>query len=158
MANRINDLGAQIKKENLKLDEKTRKLDLLKSEYKARGGDVVKQREDLYQKKISLTASLNQYNELLINDAASQLPLALVKKLLLDIEEQAILEQEKKTLAMTLYQMRYMLKSYKNEYPDNSENADHFINYIKENAESGDIDEIYSLSDTVLYTIRHCVI
>lgn len=154
LANRINDLGAQIKKENLKLDEKTRKLDLLKSEYKARGGDVVKQREDLYQKKISLTASLNQYNELLINDAASQLPLALVKKLLLDIEEQAILEQEKKTLAMTLYQMRYMLKSYKNEYPDNSENADHFINYIKENAESGDIDEIYSLSDTVLYRLQ----
>ena len=46
----------------------------------------------------------------MINDAASQLPLVLVKNLLLDIEEQALLEQEKKTLAMTLYQMRYNAK------------------------------------------------
>ena len=137
-----------------KLNEKMKKLDLLKNEYKAKGGDVVKQREDLYQKKISLTASINQCNELLINDAASQLPLVLVKNLLLDIEEQALLEQEKKTLAMTLYQMRYMLKSYKKEYPDNSENASHFINYISNNAESGEIDEIYGLSDNTLFRLQ----
>ncbi len=154
IAKKLTDLEMQIKEKKLKLDEKIRKLDLLKNEYKAKGGDVVKQREDLYQKKISLTASIDQCNELLINDAASQLPLALVKKLLLDIEEQALLEQEKKTLSMTLYQMRYMLKSYKKEYPDNLENASHFIEYISENAESGDIDEIYGLSDTTLYRLQ----
>ena len=154
IAKKLTDLEMQIKEKKLKADEKIRKLDLLKNEYKAKGGDVVKQREDLYQKKISLTASIDQCNELLINDAASQLPLALVKKLLLDIEEQALLEQEKKTLSMTLYQMRYMLKSYKKEYPDNLENASHFIEYISENAESGDIDEIYGLSDTTLYRLQ----
>ena len=110
IAKKLNDLEIQIKERTLKLNEKMKKLDLLKNEYKAKGGDVVKQREDLYQKKISLTASINQCNELLINDAASQLPLVLVKNLLLDIEEQALLEQEKKTLAMTLYQMRYTKK------------------------------------------------
>ena len=150
MAKKMSDLDARIKEKKLKLDEKIKHLDLMKNEYKAKGGDVVKQREDLYQKKISLVASLNQCNELLINDAASQLPLVLVRNLLLDIEEQAILEQDKKTLAMTLYQMKYMLKSYKKEFPDNAEKASHFINYIDENAESGDIEEIYGLSDNVL--------
>ena len=154
IANKLTDLEMHIKEKTLKLDEKIRKLDLLKNEYKAKGGDVVKQREDLYQKKISLTASIDQCNEFLINDAASQLPLVLVKKLLLDIEEQALLEQEKKTLSMTLYQMRYMLKSYKKEYPDNLENASHFIDYISDNAESGDIDEIYGLSDTTLFRLQ----
>lgn len=154
VAKNINDLDIQIKEKKLKLDEKIKQLDLLRNEYKAKGGDVVKQREDLYQKKISLVASLNQCNELLINDAASQLPFVLVRNLLLDIEEQAVLEQEKKTLAMTLYQMRYMLKSYKNEFPESVENASHFINYIGENAESCDIEEIYGLSDTALFRLQ----
>ncbi|WP_395815317.1 DNA sulfur modification protein DndD [Clostridium sp. C45] len=154
MAKKMSDLDARIKEKKLKLDEKIKHLDLMKNEYKAKGGDVVKQREDLYQKKISLVASLNQCNELLINDAASQLPLVLVRNLLLDIEEQAILEQDKKTLAMTLYQMKYMLKSYKKEFPDNAEKASHFINYIDENAESGDIEEIYGLSDNVLFRLQ----
>lgn len=154
VAKKLNDLDIQIKEKKLKQDEKIKYLDLLRNEYKANGGDVVKQREDLYQKKISLVASLNQCNELLINDAASQLPLVLVRNFLLDIEEQAVLEQEKKSLAMTLCQMRYMLKSYKNEFPDNVENANHFINYIDKNAESGDIEEIYGLSDTALFRLQ----
>lgn len=154
VAKKMSDLDAHIKEKKLKLDEKIKHLDLMKNEYKAKGGDVVKHREDLYQKKISLVASLDQCNELLINDAASQLPLVLVRNLLLDIEEQAILEQDKKTLAMTLYQMKYMLKSYKKEFPDNAEKANHFINYIDENAESGDIEEIYGLSDNVLFRLQ----
>ena len=88
-------LEKDILEKNELLVEKNKELDLLKSEYKAKGGEVVKQREDLYQKRISLSTSVNQSNEILIGDAASELPLLMVKDLLLSIEEQAILEQEK---------------------------------------------------------------
>ena len=152
---RLNIITAQINEEKVNLDENVRRLELLKNKYKAKGGDVVKQREDLYQKKISLTAAQNQYNELLIGDAASELPLLLVKALLLDIEDQALLEQEKKTLAMILYQMRYMLKSYRNEFPEHSDNANHFIEYISDNAESGDVEEVYGLSDNTLFRLQN---
>lgn len=147
-------LEAQIKEKNNELEEKVKKLDSLRSEYKSKGGDVVKQKEDLYQKKISLTTSINQCNEILINDAGSELPLIMVKNLLLSIEEQAVLEQEKKTLDMTIYQMKYMLKKYKIDHPEGVGNANHFIKYIDENAESGDIEEIYGLSDNALFRLQ----
>lgn len=151
----FNAVGTQINDEKSNLSANKRKLDLLNNEYKSKGGELIKQREDLYQKKISLTTKLNQVNDLLISDAASELPLVLVKDLLLDIEDQALLEQEKKTLSMTLYQMKYMLKFYKKEFPDNLDNANHFIEFIRDNAESGDVEEIYGLSDNCLFRLQN---
>lgn len=151
----LNAVGTQINDEKSNLSANKRKLDLLNNEYKSKGGELIKQREDLYQKKISLTTKLNQVNDLLISDAASELPLVLVKDLLLDIEDQALLEQEKKTLSMTLYQMKYMLKFYKKQFPDNLDNANHFIEFIRDNAESGDVEEIYGLSDNCLFRLQN---
>lgn len=151
----LNEVGGQINDEKSNLSDYKRKLDFLNNEYKSKGGELVKQREDLYQKKISLTTKQNQVNDLLISDAASELPLVLVKDLLLDIEDQALLEQEKKTLSMTLYQMKYMLKFYKKEFPDNLDNANHFIEFIRDNAESGDVEEIYGLSDNCLFRLQN---
>lgn len=151
----LNAVGGQINDEKSNLSDYKRKLDFLNNEYKSKGGELVKQREDLYQKKISLTTKQNQVNDLLISDAASELPLVLVKDLLLDIEDQALLEQEKKTLSMTLYQMKYMLKFYKKEFPDNLDNANHFIEFIRDNAESGDVEEIYGLSDNCLFRLQN---
>lgn len=147
-------LEKEISEKNELLVEKNKELDLLKSEYKAKGGEVVKQREDLYQKKISLSNSVNQSNEVLIGDAASELPLLMVKDLLLSIEEQAILEQEKKTLEMTIYQMKYMLKKYEVDHPEAVDNAKHFMDYINENSESGNVEEVYGLSDNTLFRLQ----
>ena len=147
-------LEKEISEKNELLVEKNKELDLLKSEYKAKGGEVVKQREDLYQKKISLSTSVNQSNEVLIGDAASELPLLMVKDLLLSIEEQAILEQEKKTLEMTIYQMKYMLKKYEVDHPEAVDNAKHFMDYINENSESGNVEEVYGLSDNTLFRLQ----
>ena len=155
MKKQLNAVGGQINDEKSNLSDYKRKLDFLNNEYKSKGGELVKQREDLYQKKISLTTKQNQVNDLLISDAASELPLVLVKDLLLDIEDQALLEQEKKTLSMTLYQMKYMLKFYKKEFPDNLDNANHFIEFIRDNAESGDVEEIYGLSDNCLFRLQN---
>ena len=78
------------------LEDKTKELDALQNKYKSKGGDVVKQRETLYQKKIALTTKINQSKDVLINDAASELPLFMVKNLLIEIKDQSLLEQEKK--------------------------------------------------------------
>jgi len=154
LENDLQLLEKKLAEKNKLLWKKNKELDSLRSAYKSKGGDVVKQREDLYQKKISLSSSIAQCNEALVNDAASELPLIMVKDLLSIIEEQALLEQEKKTLDMTIYQMKYMLKKYETDYPDHLDNANHFINYINENAESGDIEEIYALSDNALFRLH----
>ena len=140
---------------NKKKEDKIKELDALQSEYRSKGGDVVKQREDLYQKKIALTTKINQSKDVLINDAASELPLFMVKNLLLEIEEQSLLEQEKKMLEMTLYQMKYMLKRFEEECPEKSDTASDFIDYISVNAESGNVKEIYRLSDTNIFRLQN---
>lgn len=148
------EIDEKIVKKNSELDQKRKELDMLRGEYKSKGGDVIKQREDLYQKKISLAAQIDQCDEMLINDAASELPLAMVKDLLSEIEGQAELEQEKRTLEMTLYQMKYMLKKYETENPEMATGAKDFINYINKNADSNDADEIYGLSDNLLFRMQ----
>lgn len=139
----------------VELEDKIKELDALQSEYRSKGGDIVKQREDLYQKKIALATKINQSKDVLINDAASELPLFMVKNLLLEIEDQSLLEQEKKMLEMTLYQMKYMLKRFKEECPEKSDTASDFIDYISVNAESGDVKEIYKLSDTNIFRLQN---
>lgn len=147
-------LAKLIKEKNEELDEKVKELDILLSEYKSKGGEVIRQREDLYQKKIALTTSIVQCNDTLINDAASELPLMMVKDLLFDIEAQALLEQEKKTLEMTIYQMKYMLNKYEIDHPDKVKNANQFIDYIDKNAESGDVEQVYGLSDNSVFRLQ----
>lgn len=139
----------------IELGDKIKELDTLQSKYRSKGGDVVKQREDLYQQKIALTTKINQSKDVLINCAASELPLFMVKNLLLEIEDQSLLEQEKKMLEMTLYQMKYMLKRFEEECPSKSDTASAFIDYISVNAESCDVKEIYRLSDTNIFRLQN---
>lgn len=155
LENELKKIEADIIGKKVELEEKNKELDVLQSEYRSKGGDVVKQREDLYQKKIALTTKISQSKDVLINDAASELPLFMVKDLLLDIEEQSLLEQEKKMLEMTIYQMKFMLKKFENDCPDMFESASEFIEYISNNAESGDVEEIYKLSDTNVFRLQN---
>lgn len=147
-------IDEKIEEKHIEIEQKEKELDALKSEYTSKGGDVVKQREDLYQKKITLSAQINQCNENLVNDAASELPLVMVKELLTAIEEQAGLEQEKKIFDMTLYQMKYMLKKYENENSDNINGIKEFIEFVNDNSDSKDVEEIYGLSENLLYRLQ----
>ncbi len=78
----------------------------------------------------------------------------MVKELLTAIEEQSGLEQEKKIFDMTLYQMKYMLKKYENENNDSIDGVKEFIEFVKENSDSKDVEEIYSLSDNLLFRLQ----
>ena len=61
------------------------KLNQLQHQYESKGGKVVEQRAALIRKKAELTTTLEQLRAELINSAASELPLRMVKDLILDI-------------------------------------------------------------------------
>lgn len=154
LEDKLSAIDEKIEEKHIEFERRQKELDALKIQYTSKGGDVVKQREDLYQKKITLSAQINQCNENLVNNAASELPLVMVKELLTAIEEQAGLEQEKKIFDMTLYQMKYMLKKYESENNDNIDGAKKFIEFVKENSDSKDVEVIYGLSDNLLFRLQ----
>ena len=55
---------------------------------------------------------------------------------------------------MTLYQMKYMLKKYENENNYNFDGAKEFIEFVKENSDSKDVEEIYGLSENLLFRLQ----
>ena len=63
------------------------KLDVKNQEYIAKGGDIVTQRQELYQKRTALMSKIDNYKEQLVLDAAAELPFLLVKDYLRNIRE-----------------------------------------------------------------------
>ena len=78
---RIADLADQ-------LDDTNKKLEKAKTDYAAKGGDIVAQRQELFNQRSRLTLRIEQEQEKLISAAAGELPLMLVKDLLVDIRFQ----------------------------------------------------------------------
>ena len=82
-------------------------LDVKKQEYSAKGGDIVTQRQELYQKRTALMSKIETYKDQLVIDAASELPFLLVKDYLRNIREKAEIEQDQKMLESALKKMSY---------------------------------------------------
>lgn len=79
---RITDLSLQ-------LDDTNKKLEKAKADYAAKGGDIIAQRQDLFNQRSRLALRIEQEQEELISAAAGALPLTLVKDLLVGIQTQA---------------------------------------------------------------------
>ena len=60
--------------------EKTiQKIESKREEYSAKGGDIYTQRQQLYSKRTGITSRIEALSERLVTDAASELPLLLVR-------------------------------------------------------------------------------
>ncbi|MCF0132236.1 MAG: DNA sulfur modification protein DndD [Blautia sp.] len=148
----------QIDQEILQFEEeKNRILQVLeqkKQEYSAKGGDIVTQRQELFQKRTLLTSKIETVKEQLLVDAASEIPLVLVKDLLVNIRENAEIEQDQKMLGVALKKMRKLLPEFSAQNKEDEEAADHFIQYISSKINSSANTVSYKLSDTSLFKLQ----
>lgn len=102
---RIADLAAQ-------LDGTNKNLEKAKTDYAAKGGDIVAQRQDLFNQRSRLTLRIEQEQEKLISAAAGELPLMLVKDLLVDIQAQASKEHESRVTALAVSKINTAFSAY----------------------------------------------
>lgn len=129
-------------------------LDVKKQEYSAKGGDIVTQRQELYQKRTALMSKIETYKDQLVIDAASELPFLLVKDYLRNIREKAEIEQDQKMLESALKKMSYFSSEYSTKNRQDSDAISRFMDYVKSQSAKNKDRISYKLSDSSLFKLQ----
>ena len=150
----LEDVDAEIAElEALKV-EASQNLEQKRQEYSAKGGDIVTQRQELFQKRSAVSSHIETLKEQLILDAASELPFILVADLLRNIRENAEIEQDQRMLSVALKKMRAMLPEYLKANASDEKAADRFITFIDGKMGKSASVVPCKLSDTSLFKLQ----
>lgn len=153
-------IDEQIAELNNRLGDTQKKLEKAEAYYITHGGDIVAQRQDLFNQRTYLSATIEQKQEQLTSLAAGELPLALIPNLLESIQEQAEKEHESKAFDYALQKMHDLLNQYtmiEPQKPSESSSISKFISYIEGRAKEEKTPTIYNLSDQSLYQINNLI-
>lgn len=123
-----------------------KKIEQARIEYTSKGGDIFEKKEEYYKKRSELSARQAQQKEQLLDTAASELPLALVRKLLDDMRGSVEEERESRENKVAIKKVQEFYSFYKNDNP--SDEIDGFIRYMNDITQESDNDVIYDLSDS----------
>lgn len=123
-----------------------RKIEQAHIEYTSKGGDIFEKKEEYFKKRSELSARQAQQKEQLLDTAASELPLALVRGLLDDMRGSVEKERESRENQVAIKKVQEFYSSYKNNNP--SDDIDGFIRYMSDLTQESDDDFIYDLSDS----------
>lgn len=129
-------------------------LNELQQLYKAKGGEIITQRQDLFNKRNQVVARLEQAREVLLNDAASELPLVMVKPLLFKIREAAEESHDKNMILMATEKMKSVLASYATDHENDRRVVEEFIDYFRGQASNINNEDSINLSDTSLFQLQ----
>lgn len=98
---------------------------------------------------------IEQEQEKLISAAAGELPLMLVKGLLVDIQAQASKEHESRVTALAVSKMNTAFSTYASTSGKDTKAIMDFIQYVEKNAEAEATEIIYDLPDQSLYALNN---
>lgn len=150
-------IDAKIEKLSHKVVESNDYLESLHQLYTAKGGDAVDQRQETVKKRASLTADLSREEARLYELTASELPLLLVKDLISDIKLQATDEHSDMIMKQAVDQLDEFYKGFEHEYTGDTNASKEFINYVKNQVNSEQIEPIYELSEQALFQTNNLV-
>ena len=123
-----------------------KKIEQARIEYISKGGDIFEKKEEYYKKRSELAAKQSQQKEQLLDTAASELPLALVRGLLEDMRSSVEKERESRENSVALKKIQEFYSSYKAN--NDSDDLVDFIQYMTDITNKSDKDMIYDLSDS----------
>ncbi len=140
-----------------KLEQTQKALEKANAYYTMHGGDIVEQRQDLYNQRAYLSAEIDQKQEQLLNLSGGELPLALVEHLIRRISKQAEREHESKALNYAIVKIRALLDQYSMGGAGTSqenESIKKFVSFVENQAEAEAAPSVYDLSDQTRFQIR----
>lgn len=132
----------------------SQKLEQKQQEYSAKGGDIVMQRQELFQRRSAISSKIDAIKERLLADSASELPLVLVTDLLRNIRENAEVEQDQRMLGTAIKKMQLLLPEYANVHRGDEDAASRFVEYIGNKMETPTSIVPCNLSDTSLFKLQ----
>lgn len=151
----LRDLDQKIQTLETELVAEDKKIEQARIEYTSKGGDIFEKREEYFKKRSELSAKQSQQKERLLETAASELPLVLVRGLLDDVKVSVEKERESKENSMAMKKIQEFYSSYKKDNPS-VELAD-FIKYMTSMTQETDGNVVYDLSDSAwLQLVQLC--
>lgn len=137
--NQIADVEGQIVQLNKKLDAK-------QEEFRAKGGDIVSETQSLFSERANLNGKLSQINSDLIEFAASELPLELVRSLLIDIQSQAKIEREDRNTRVAADKISEFIRIY-NQSEKKNKVLNDFAEFVKTAIDHNPVPDVYNFSE-----------
>lgn len=143
----LNDIDKEIEELKFELEKLNKRLNNKENDFRSKGGDIAGESQKLYDERNQIEGKLNQIQERMIEIAASDYPLLLVKPLLDRIEKQASKEMDNRTMKITLDRIHSLLEDYGAETNGDNNNLSNFLDYVNAKTESLIISDVFSLSD-----------
>ncbi|MCM1232549.1 MAG: DNA sulfur modification protein DndD [Ruminococcus flavefaciens] len=130
-----------------------KRIEKLHQDYSKKGGDLVNQRQEFFQKKSSVMHKIENMKGQLIDDAASELPMVLVRDLLMNIKENAEIAQDEKMMRAAFKKISRLLEDFSQKSSD-SKGAQEFMDYVRQRSINGKSAPSYNLSDTAIFKLQ----
>lgn len=150
----LEKIDLRITKASSKVDEIHRSIEQLHKQYELQGGAVVELRQKLMQKRAKLQTDITQNSEMLVEMAATELPMVLVKDLIGQIKLQAEDEHNDYIMQQALEQMNIYLSAYAEIDSKSFEASQGFIEYVRAQTRSEATDKQYEMSDHALFQMN----
>ena len=150
----LEKIDLRITKASSKVDEIHRSIEQLHKQYELQGGAVVELRQKLMQKRAKLQTDITQNSEMLVEMAATELPMVLVKDLIGQIKLQAEDEHNDFIMQQALEQMNIYLSAYAEIDSKSFEASQGFIEYVRAQTRSEATDKQYEMSDHALFQMN----
>ena len=133
-----------------KLDHNNKKHEEKEEEYIAKGGKVIEERQDLYQRRTNLIAQMDLDHSKMIESAFSELPLLMVRGLLANVRIQVEKERDARMGRLAWERIKDLYQAY----PEHSPELDRFLQYIKGSDTGNETEFIFNFSEDGLYKVR----
>lgn len=144
--NEIIELEKRLSHINKKIDKKT-------EEFNAKGGQIANQSQELFAEKIALNSEISKIQESYLELAASELPLVMVKDLLLSIRTKVEAEREDRSMSVAVNKINQIFKEYSKKTNQSSDDIAQFIKFLKKQEKNKRTKSVFDLSENAYIQI-----
>lgn len=143
---RLEELDNQISVLGKTIIEVEKQLEMERTNYMTKGGDIVEKRQGLFQQRSAVEVQIHNINEKLLELAGSALPLAMTEDLIKKIQLQSKRERNNRENQIVSKKMADLYRAF--AINKKSDDIDDFMKYVEANMKTKSVEEVYSLSDT----------
>lgn len=129
----------------------------LKNVYEVKGGAALKEKKNLLHQSAEIKAELDQNAESILEIAASELPLVLVKDLVAQVKLEAEDEHDNLIMNQALLQMEEYLVAFESQREMDSKESRDFIDFVRRQSQMDETEVIYEISDQGLFQLNSLV-
>ncbi len=137
-----------------KVENVQESLEQLHKSYELQGGAVLKQRQELMQKRAEIQTQITQNSESLIGMAATELPMVLVRHLINQIKLQAEDEHNDFIMQQALEQMDVYLSEFAVDHPNSIGAGREFTDFVRKQTKEEVVPRIYEMSDYARFQLN----